>query len=44
MPVTRSPSRRNPVILALVASTAPWRAAVLAVTRVWRASSTLASW
>ncbi len=42
-PVTRSPSRRNPVTLTRVATWAPWVAAVRATIMVWRASSTCAS-
>ena len=39
-PTTRSPSRRKPVTLALVAHRAPYSAAVLAIIIVCRASST----
>ncbi len=39
-PTTRSPSRRKPVTLTRVATWAPWPAAVLAMVRTSRASST----
>ena len=42
-PTTRLPSRTNSSHSTRVAITAPWRAAVRAIARVWRASSTCAS-
>ena len=41
---TRSPSRSSPVIRVLVASAAPYCAAVRATATVWRASSICPSW
>ena len=43
-PTTRSPSRTISVTRAADTSEAPWAAAVRASSRVWRASSTWASW